>query len=213
MGRVVRMVPPDWNHPRYDENHPEVVNEGRFYLVGRYIPMWDHDYEISYDEWKNEELPEWEEGHILWENGYVWHYPDGDYDKEKELILIDELIANQRKTAPEYRPLPENPDYRWWAGTSPIAPNPENYMPNWPVEKRTHYMMYEDTSEGTPISPAFETPEELARWLADTGASAFGGFTATYEQWLSTIGRGYAMSMVADENGLRSGVEAQADAT
>lgn len=56
-----------------------------------------------------------------------------------------------------------------------------------PDGERTHYMMYETTSEGTPISPAFATPEELARWLADTGASAFGSLTATYQDWLSVI--------------------------
>jgi len=57
-------------------------------------------------------------------------------------------------------------------------------------------MMYENTSEGTPISPPFETPEELARWLADNNASAFGGMTATYEQWLATCKGLYAPSMV-----------------
>ena len=66
--------------------------------------------------------------------------------------------------------------------------------------------MYEDTSEGTPISPIFENAEDLAHWLADNKASAFGGMTATYEEWLSTINRGYAVGMVMDKNGLRSGV-------
>ena len=44
-----------------------------------------------------------------------------------------------------------------------------------PIEERTHYQMYETCTEGTPISPVMETPENLARWLADNGASAFGG--------------------------------------
>jgi hypothetical protein len=42
---------------------------------------------------------------------------------------------------------------------------PEEFMPNWPIDQRTHLMMYETCTEGTPISPAFETPEELALWL------------------------------------------------
>lgn len=70
-----------------------------------------------------------------------------------------------------------------------------------------HYMMYETTSEGTPISPAFKTKEELARWLADNGASSFGRSTATYEQWLKMCGIGFAMSAVAGPNGIQSGVE------
>src|SRR5574338_986242 len=40
------------------------------------------------------------------------------------------------------------------------------------------FMMYENTTEGTPISPAFETLEELARWLADNKASSFANMTA-----------------------------------
>jgi len=71
----------------------------------------------------------------------------------------------------------------------------------------THFQMYEDCSEGTPISPICETPEELAQWLADNEASAFAGMTATYEQWLSTIRKGSAPSGIIDSTGLHSGVE------
>ena len=92
-----------------------------------------------------------------------------------------------------------------WCGNPPDV---NDYMPNWPEAERTHLMMYEDTSEGTPISPAFKTPEELARWLADNKASAFGDSAASYEDWLATIGYGYAVGMVYDtEKGMRSGVE------
>jgi len=86
-------------------------------------------------------------------------------------------------------------------------PNREDYMPSWKASERTHLMMYEDTTEGTPISPAFKTPEQLARWLSDNGASAFGSDTASYEEWLATIGQGYAIGMVFDSaKGMRSGV-------
>lgn len=80
-----------------------------------------------------------------------------------------------------------------WDGTRPLA---EDYMPQWPVEQCTHYQMYETTSEGTPISPVFATAEELAQWLADTGASAVAEHTATYEQWLATIKAGYAPDFI-----------------
>lgn len=63
-------------------------------------------------------------------------------------------------------------------------PKPENYMPEWPEHEKTHYMMYETTSEGTPKSPAFATPEELAQWLAYTGASIFADYCAGYDEWL-----------------------------
>lgn len=69
------------------------------------------------------------------------------------------------------------------------------------------WQMWETTTAGSPMSPVFATPEELARWLADNKASAFGRSTATYEQWLGMIWSGHAPSMVADGQGIRSGVE------
>lgn len=82
-------------------------------------------------------------------------------------------------------------------------------MPQWPSSERTHWQMYEDTSEGTPISPVMETPEQLARWLADNGASAFAGQGASYEAWLATIKAGSAPSaMFSPSTGMISGVEA-----
>lgn len=78
----------------------------------------------------------------------------------------------------------EDLSFEDWAGE---VPKPEEHMPDWPEAERTHYQMYETCSEGTPISPVLETPEALARWLADTWASAFGSMTATYEEWLAMI--------------------------
>lgn len=92
---------------------------------------------------------------------------------------------------------------------------PPNYgcdvMPQWPEAERTHWQMYEDTSEGTPISPVMESPEALARWLADNEASAFGRMTATYDQWLATIKRGWAPSLVLSGGVMASGVEFDAE--
>ncbi|MBK8773042.1 MAG: hypothetical protein IPM06_21790 [Rhizobiales bacterium] len=62
------------------------------------------------------------------------------------------------------------------------------------------YQIWETVSEGSPISPVFATPEELAqhmagtRWGADKGSSV--------ETWLKFInGPGWAPSMVIDANG------------
>ncbi len=109
---------------------------------------------------------------------------------------------------PSYWTEGEDPDEYWeWEG---MPPDSEYYRPDWPDEIRTHLMMYQTTSEGTPISPAFEKPEDLARWLADNGASAFAGMTATYEQWLATIMRGSAMSAAwSPATGFVSGVGAE----
>ena len=103
----------------------------------------------------------------------------------------------------------ESPRYYWQYAGAP--PDPDDYMPDWPESERTHFMMYEDCSEGTPISPAFATAEELARWLVDNGASSFADCTATYEQWLYVCQGGWAPSAIIQNGVMRSGVSAMAD--
>ncbi len=93
----------------------------------------------------------------------------------------------------------------WWC---PNCDGDGRATPRFEVPEGPAFQMWETTSEGSPISPAFETPEELARWLADNRASAFGRSTATYEQWLAMIHEGWAPSAVCDAKGFRSGVEA-----
>lgn len=74
------------------------------------------------------------------------------------------------------------------------------------------WQMWETTSEGSPISPVCESPEALAKWLADNNASTFGRDTASYETWLGMIeSTGWAMSAVTDSKGFRSGVDAIAE--
>lgn len=82
-----------------------------------------------------------------------------------------------------------------------------NVMPDWPDEQRTHLQMYETTTEGTPISPVMETPEKLARWLADNYATSFANRTASYEEWLNVCKGAWAPSAVVRDGVLMSGVE------
>lgn len=165
MGRELRRVPANWEHPK-DSN-------------GRYIPLYGGS-------WR-ESVTNWDINAAQWDKGLRKDFGTGTW------VPVD----------PKYRDL----SYAEWDGD---RPDMGDYMPDWTESERTHFQMYEDTTEGTPISPVMETPEKLARWLADSGASAFGDSTATYEQWLSTIKRGWAVSMVADASGLKSGVEAMA---
>ncbi len=144
MGREVRRVPADWQHPK-DEH------------TGRFKPLYE-----------------------------------GDRYEPRRKDFEEKLAAEGMQAAID------------WCGN---PPNKEDYMPDWPEAEKTHLMMYEDTSEGTPISPAFKTPEELARWLADNGASSFGGMTASYEAWLNVARGGWAPSMVVENGVARSGVE------
>jgi len=134
-----------------------------------------------------------------------WQHPKNEFDRYKPLYPGERYEANATEFMEKANAegLQEAID---WYGQ---APDQNDYMPNWPASERTHYMMYEDTSEGTPISPAFATPEELARWLADTGASSFGSDTASYEGWLRVAKGGWAPSAVSIGGGpLVSGVDA-----
>lgn len=164
MGREVRRVPKDWQHPQH---------EG-----GKYIPLMDNFHK---------RLSEWNEGNEMWAKGFRDDFNGGWKPREDD---------------------EKNMTYEEWTGPRPEA---DEYMPDWPESERTHIQMYEDCSEGTPISPVMEKPEELARWLADNNASAFGSMTASYEQWLATIKRGFAFSMVIEDNKIRSGVDAIAE--
>jgi len=136
---------------------------------------------------------EWNEGYAAWSRGEVENY----YPKDGE-----------PKWKPKSAEALKCSSYTEWSGS---RPSPDDYMPTFPEGTATMLMMYEDTSEGTPISPAFETPEKLAQWLANTGASAFGDMTATYEQWLATCKSGWAVSAVMQGGRMMSGVEAFAD--
>lgn len=162
MGREVRKVPADWQHPK-DE------------ITGKYIPMFGRSWASAAKEW-DDERQKWERG----------EFPE--YASEENRLL----------------------PYDQWSGRRPYS---GDYMPDWTDEQATHFMMYEDTSEGTPISPAFATPEELARWLADTGASSFGNSTASYEAWLSVCRGSWAPSMVVINGKILDGVSATKEPT
>ena len=166
MGREVRRVPADWQHPKQ-----QVLDWRTGQMVEQYKPLYSgEEYQSRVDEW-DEECAKWKAG---------WR---PDYCADEDRTLTYEQYNEQR-------------------------PHRNDYMPDWPDEQKTHLMMYEDTSEGTPISPAFKTPEELARWLVDNKASAFADETGSYEGWLRVARGGWAPSMVTSATGIMNGVDA-----
>lgn len=162
MGREVRRVPANWQHPK-DQR-------------GRYIALFDGSGYAA-------RLSEWEEEAAKWARG---EFPEYASEESRKLT------------------------YEEWNGKRPDA---ADYMPRWTAEEATHFMMYEDTSEGTPISPAFATPEELARWLVDNNASAFGSDTASYSSWLRVARGGFACSAIVVGGHMVNGVDGLTAAT
>jgi len=134
-----------------------------------------------------------------------WQHPKKPNGNYKPLFEgpFSERLAKWQKEKAEWQMRDECETYEEWAGN---APQQSEYMPEWPESECTHIQMYEDTTEGNPISPVMKTPEELARWLADNNASAFGDMTATYDEWLSMINGGYSVSGIIVNGELKSGV-------
>ena len=161
MGREVRRVPANWQHPQKRDERTGML---------RFHPQYDESYGEACERWK--------EAFAKWEGGDRSGCASADCE------------------------------FWEWEGQPPDRDYYRNV--EWTDEERTHWQMYETTSEGTPISPVMETPEELARWLADNKASAFAGDTATYEQWLSVILGGSAPSVVIVNGVMESGVAAVA---
>jgi hypothetical protein len=130
-----------------------------------------------------------------------WNHPT-QWHERHDRMTGQLRMQSELKPLFDYRPKddadPDDADY-----------DPSDYMPDFPAGTATWFVMYETCSEGTPISPAFATTTELARWLADTGASSFGQMTATYEQWLRMCDVGHSFGSIVISNGqMMSGVVA-----
>lgn len=152
-----------------------------------YIPLYGWSFSKS--------LADWDEGKIMWEKGLRQKF---SAEESKELWITKKKDENGS-----------------WEGWTGARPEKKDYMPDWDETEKTHLQMYEDCSEGTPISPVMATPEELAHWLADNKASSFGQMTANYEAWLRVCQGGWAPGMILtvtdSEKTLTSGVEGLKD--
>ena len=113
--------------------------------IRRVPPHWEHpkkengQYQPMYDNDFDTQLTEWLAGYELWKKG---EHPDQGKDW-----------------------MEEGTKYWDWEGS---PPDPEYYHPKWEQEP-TWYQVYETVSEGTPVSPAFATKEELVNYLVEHG--------------------------------------------
>lgn len=119
MGREIRLVPPNWDHPK---------QEGR--SDGRLQPMFDKRFEDAASEWKAE--------FAAWERGDRPSY-----------------CSDESKTM----------EFWEWHGEPPDRA----YHRPWRDEEATWFQVWETVSEGTPVTPPFETKEELVEYLVTQG--------------------------------------------
>ena len=67
-----------------------------------------------------------------------------------------------------------------WHGNPPQV---EYYRPAWTVEEADHYQVYENATEGTPVSPVFATLAEVRAWLIDEGYTEFAADLLIRTSW------------------------------
>lgn len=148
MGREIRRVPANWQHPK------------REHYDGRLQPMFDERFEEAAATWKAE-FAKWESG-------------------ERPSYCSDE------NRALEY--------WEWENG----PPDRAYYRP-WKDSDATWFQVWETVSEGTPVSPPFETREELIDYLVKHGdfwdqKSGDGGWNRIAAQ--KFVNSGWAPSMI-----------------
>ena len=156
--------------------------------MGREIRLvkkgWEHPkdeggvYHPMYDDCYEDELNEWIDNHYKWIKG------------EHEDQLNNELCRKYKY-------------YEEWGGR---APNIEYYRKEkWTKDDEMWYQVYENVSEGTPLTPAFKTKKELAEYLINIGDSWDGKWTK--EQAYGFIESEYCPSMIMDRSGVHKGKE------
>lgn len=145
-----------------------------------------------------------------------WEHPkrnDTDsYQPQMSGAYFKSAMEDYETALSEWNEHPEPGEtFETWTRYSESGPEEKWYMPDWSEDEKTHMQMYENTSEGTPISPVFrrDQPDEMATWLFENGASTMGHMTTTKESWLKMIENGgYAVSMVISNGVMNSGVDA-----
>jgi hypothetical protein len=178
MGREIRKVPANWQHPVVGDDY------GRL----RKKPMFDRQYEVACTEWL------------------------ADFDR----IRAGDLKGYEVECYPL--------GVCQWAADN-HAPSPDDYRP-WPDDEAVWWQLWETVSEGTPVTPAFASADELIDYLAQHGdewdqkrciepdwVSLWGGVPGVSgwgreraERFVRHVG--WAPSMVIADGKIMTGVEA-----
>jgi len=184
MGRAIRRVPPNWQHPKKKQFNP-ITRE----TEERYQPLYDESAEDAFQNW-NAEYQKW-------------------------------LDGEHRRIVEEYgeENFPLDQPYRSFCDWHGQPPDPTYCRPPWTEAEATWWQVYETVSEGTPVTPPFETPEELIDYLVANGdfwdqsrrkegCSIMNCDPWPREQAENFVKAGCAPSLIEVNGVLKSGVEA-----
>lgn len=136
-----------------------------------------------------------------WEHPkYENHYRGTEYhplhDEYYHTALMEWFEGYQLWQKGEH-PHQEDYPYHEYAGS---APDPEYYRHvNWTQEEASCFQIYEDVSEGTPLSPVFDTIQELENWLVENE-----GYSR--EQANSFCNSGWAPSFIIHNGVITDGI-------
>lgn len=137
-----------------------------------------------------------------------WEHPRDDQGHLRPMLdqVFDAVLTNwlskleQFKSGDEYRERAEeyfaqsgitaeqiarNPAY-YYAQYAGGPPDSDYYRPPWPSEP-TCYQIYETVTEGTPVSPVFETREALIEWLVGQGYSERAATVFASDGWAPSL--------------------------
>lgn len=140
MGREIRKVPADWEHPKDADGH----------------------YRLMHDQTYQEVIISYLKDELSW---YLWPPKNWRYIKEW---------------------------FECW-------PNKAYYRPKWDIEP-SHYQIYENVTEGTPVSPIFASKDDLTDWLIEQGHSRKASERFAKDE--------YVPSMVMTNKGIFMGIDA-----
>ncbi len=124
MGREIRRVPPNWEHPRYTEDDPPTGNRISKDWMGHYKPLFDECFEEASHTWK-ENFRQWETGDhpdLSDETRHMeyWEYDGGPPMKEDyrppfaeapTWYQVYETISEGTPVSPPFPTLEELGDY------------------------------------------------------------------------------------------------------
>lgn len=128
MGREIRRVIPNWEHPKKEYRK----GWGGAYEM-RYKPLHDQSYQDA--------IAAWVAGYQQWIRG---QHPE--QSRRNKDTSVDGYVD--------------------WFGN---APRQDDHRPHWEPGVATWYQVYETVSEGTPVTPPFETKDELVEYLVANG--------------------------------------------
>lgn len=176
-----------WNHNLEQEDVNALVEAGRLFDFTR-VPLNDEQREIIKNS-KSCWLP--------FDNGYIptakevneWSLKGFGHDSLNCWIVIKAKLKREGKTHKCGHCNGSGEDWRHDNGKW-IQFKLKRQYENWKQYEPPHgegFQLWENTSEGSPMTPVFKTILELCEFCENGKISVFGGETATKERWLQML--------------------------